>query len=102
MKEAWRPLLFSDEDQEAKATRDPVAPATRSKSAQRKAATKMLDDGSTVHSFQSLLHQLSTLVRNSCRTIGEKAKVSIFEMTTTPDAKQRRSLDLIAEIKLEL
>ncbi len=102
MKEAWWPLLFSDEDQEAKATRDPVAPATRSKSAQRKAATKMLDDGSAVHSFQSLLHQLSTIVRNSCRTIGEKAKVSIFEMTTTPDAKQRRSLGLIAEIKLEL
>ena len=30
MMEAWRPLLFSDEDQQAKARRDPVAPAKRS------------------------------------------------------------------------
>ena len=30
MLDAWRPLLFSDEDQQAKTTRDPVAPATRS------------------------------------------------------------------------
>ena len=29
MLEAWRPLLFSDEDLEAKTTRDPVAPASR-------------------------------------------------------------------------
>ncbi len=27
MREAWRPLLFCDEDLEAKALRDPVAPA---------------------------------------------------------------------------
>ncbi|MGH8142174.1 MAG: IS1634 family transposase, partial [Steroidobacteraceae bacterium] len=31
--EAWRPLLFADEDQDAKATRDPVAPAERSEQA---------------------------------------------------------------------
>ena len=33
MMEAWRPLLFSDEDQQAKARRDPVAPAKRSEAA---------------------------------------------------------------------
>ena len=31
MMEAWRPLLFADEDQQAKAKRDPVAPAKRSR-----------------------------------------------------------------------
>lgn len=36
MKEAWRPLLYADEDQEAKTTCDPVAPAVRSKSAMKK------------------------------------------------------------------
>jgi transposase len=29
LREAWRPLLFADEDQQAKAARDPVAPAQR-------------------------------------------------------------------------
>ena len=33
MMEAWRELLFFDEDQDAKATRDPVAPAKRSPAA---------------------------------------------------------------------
>ena len=37
MIEAWRTLLYCDEDHEAKNTRDPVAPATRSKEALQKA-----------------------------------------------------------------
>ena len=45
MMEAWQPLLFSDEDQQAKARRDPVAPAKRSEAALRKIQTKKLDDG---------------------------------------------------------
>ena len=34
MRQAWAPLLFADTEQADKATRDPVAPAKRSKSAQ--------------------------------------------------------------------
>lgn len=59
MIEAWRPLLFCDEEQEAKTTRDPVAPAQRSKTALQKAHSKTLEDGSVVHSFQTLLKLLS-------------------------------------------
>lgn len=99
MKEAWRPLLFSDEEQGRKATQDPVAAAIRSESAQRKAATKKLEDGTEVHSFQSLLHQLSTIVSNRCRAKGAGANGVLFEITTIPDAKQRMALDLIADIK---
>ena len=99
MKEAWRTLLFSDENQELKTTRDPVAPAIRSKRAQRKATSKTLDDGTAVHSFQTLLHLLSTIVRNSCRSIGNRTNESTFEVTTTPDAKQRAALELISRIK---
>ena len=51
MMEAWRPLLYADEDQKAKDLRDPVAPAKRSDSAMKKVRTKRLDDGSRVHSF---------------------------------------------------
>jgi hypothetical protein len=34
VREAWRELMFADTEQQAKATRDPVAPAERSASAQ--------------------------------------------------------------------
>ncbi|MFH1842674.1 MAG: IS1634 family transposase [bacterium] len=43
MREAWRSLLFCDEDQEAKKTRDPVAPAKRSEAALNKVHSKVLD-----------------------------------------------------------
>ena len=54
MMEAWRPLLFSGEDQQAKARRDPVAPAKRSEAALHKIQTKKLDDGSRASSFRKL------------------------------------------------
>ncbi len=38
MREAWRELMFADTDSQAKATRDPVAPARRSKAALAKVA----------------------------------------------------------------
>jgi len=56
--EAWRELLFSDEDIEAKHTRDPVAPAKRSPEALRKVHSHLLDDGSEAHSFQTLSERL--------------------------------------------
>jgi hypothetical protein len=44
MREAWREIMFADTDLAAKATRDPVAPATRSNAAQAKAASCELAD----------------------------------------------------------
>ena len=67
MRSAWRELMFADTDQAAKATRDPVAPAKRSASAQRKAASKLLDDDEPAHSFATLLAEMATIVRNTCR-----------------------------------
>ena len=98
MLEAWRPLLFSDEDHTAKATRDPVAPAKRSDAALRKAHTKALDDGSEVHSFRTLLNHLSAIVRNTCRVPGPQAEASTFEVVTTANSKQQRAYDLLATI----
>ena len=51
MREAWRPLLFTDEDKERKKTSDPVARANRSDAALKKVRSKRLDDGTEVHSF---------------------------------------------------
>jgi transposase len=96
MVDAWRELLFCDEDQHAKTTRDPVAPATRSEAALTKVHTRTLDDGTEVHSFQTLLHHLSTIVRNHCKIPG--ADTPAFEITTTPNAKQQRAYDLLNTI----
>jgi len=98
MREAWRPLLFSDEDQAAKRTRDPVAPAKRSAAALRKVHTKVLADGTPVHSFSTLLKDLSRIVRNVCRSRGAGPEAPTFELVTTPDSTQQRAYDLLKTI----
>jgi transposase len=100
MIEAWRPLLFADEDQDAKTRRDPVAPAQRSEGALRKVNSKTLDDGSQAHSFASLLKLLSGIVRNLCRVPGAGPDDPTFEVLTTPDAKQQRAYDLLGTIRV--
>jgi transposase len=97
MREAWRPILFADEDQAAKATRDPVAPAKRSPAAERKVATHHLADGTTVHSFRTVLQDLATIVRNVCRMHGHE-HAATFTVTTTPTPEQRRAYDLLKQI----
>ncbi len=98
MREAWRPLLFGDEDQAAKRTRDPVAPAKRSPAALRKVHTKVLDDGTPVHSFPTLLKELSSIVRNVCRPRSAGAEAPTFELTTTPTPTQHRAYELLKTI----
>jgi transposase len=98
MREAWRELLFADEDQAAKATRDPVAPARRSQAAQRKASTRRLKDGTPAHSFRTLLDELTTIVRNTCRTRGSDETAPSFEIVTTANPKQARALQLLQTI----
>ena len=98
MLEAWRPLLFCDEDQQAKTIRDPVAPAERSESARRKAHTHTLEDGAQVHSFSTLLKRLSAIVRNTCRIPSKGSPGHVFDVVTTPDAKQQRAYNLLQKI----
>ena len=98
MGEAWRELLFADEDQAAKAARDPVAPAQRSTAAQRKASTRRLEDGTPAHSFRTLLDELSTVVRNTCRTRGSGDEAPSFEIVTTTNPKQARAIELLQHI----
>lgn len=66
LREAWRELMrelmFADEDQQARQTRDPLAAAQRSATAQHKAQARQLPDGMPAHS--------SSTVRNVCRTSG--------------------------------
>ena len=97
MREAWRELLFADEDLAAKTTRDPVAPAQRSEAAQIKATTHSLEDGTPAHSFRTLLQTLATIVRNVCRIPGEPT-LATFTVTTTPNTLQHRARELLDKI----
>jgi hypothetical protein len=100
MREAWRELMFADTDQQAKTTRDPVAPAKRSKTALAKVACHTLDDGTPVHSFSTLLAELATIARNTCRTPKAGPDAPTFELVTTANEKQKRALQLIEQIRL--
>ena len=98
MREAWRELMFADEDLERKKHRDPVAAAGRSEAALEKVHTRKLKDGSTVHSFRTLLEDLSTIVRNTCEAgVGQRSRSS-FQMNTTPNPAQQRAIQLLQSI----
>ena len=101
MQEALRPLLFSDEDQDAKTTRDPVAPAKRSSSALAKIGTKETTEGFEAHSFRTLIDHLGGIVRNFCKRRGadaaERADVII---ESTPDPIQQHAFEILKEITL--
>ena len=97
MREAWRELTFADEDQHAKLTRDPVAPAQRSDAALKKVETHRLPDGSQAHCFHTLLETLATVVRNTCRIPGD-TNAATFDVVTTPNRLQRHATDLIDAI----
>ena len=90
--------MFADTDQHAKAVRDPVAPATRSAAALTKVARHTLDDDSPVHSFGTLLSELATIARNTCRTPTTSGDTPAFDILTTANSKQRRAIDLLQQI----
>ncbi len=100
MREVWRELMFADEDQAAKSMRDPVAPAQRSDEAMKKVQSRTFDDGTPVHSFQTLMATLGGIVRNTCRTPSGGADAPTFEITTTPSPQQKRALELIGQIEM--
>ena len=99
MREAWRELMFADPDQGAKKTRDPVAPATRSNAAEIKVTNRQLDDGTPAHSFSTLMAELGTIVRNTCRTPNTGPDAPVFNLTTIANPKQQRAFDLIKAIQ---
>lgn len=98
MIEAWAPLTFADEAEDAVRERNPVAPAKRSKAALDKVQTRMLPDGTPATSFTRLLAHLATIVRNTLRPKAARPGEATFTLTTRPTPKQQRALDLIAAI----
>jgi transposase len=91
LRAAWAPLLFKDEHPPI--ARDPVAKASRSPAAQRKAQTKRTPTGEPCHSYRSLLAELATLTRNTIRL---PAAAATFDKLTEPTPLQAHALDLAA------
>jgi len=95
MRRLLAPLLFDDHDpaQGRAARASIISPAQRSAAAKRKALTKMTDDGLEVHSFQSLLRDLATIVNNRVQPNDEN--IPAFDMLTTPTSLQQKAFDLL-------
>jgi hypothetical protein len=95
MRKALAPLLFEEDDKEsAEALRTSVvAPAQPSPKARRKAQTKQTEDGTPVHSFQTLLADLATIVKN--RIQPKLPGAEPFDQITRPTSLQQQALDLL-------
>ena len=95
MRRRLAPLLFQDDDPvAARARRDtPVEPAEVSDRAKDKADTKTTPEGFPVHSFPTLLGDLSTIALNRL-TLPTQAKTAIT-IATEPTTLQRQAFDLL-------
>ncbi|MGC9154728.1 MAG: IS1634 family transposase [Ferrimicrobium sp.] len=89
------PMLFNDDERElAHSLRaSPVAPAKRSTSAEAKARTKHTPNQMPVHSFATLMEDLSTVVAN--RITPRDQDLDSFVMITTPTPIQSRAFELL-------
>ena len=95
MRRDLAPLLFQDEELGQNRTRrDPVAPAECSASAQAKKMDRVTADGFPVHSFQTLLRDLATRCRNTCR-IPSDPNSTTFQQLTPPTPLQSRAFQLL-------
>jgi len=95
MRQRLAPILFDEDDKpQAQAARKSiVAPAQRSPSAELKALTKRTSEGSKVHSFQTLLGDLATIVKNKIQPTDKN--IAAFDLLTQPTAIQQRTFDLL-------
>lgn len=96
MRARLKPMLFDDEQiEQASAQRaSPVAKAIRSEHAKAKDASKCADDGLPLHSFHTLLQDLSTLTYNVART-GVNPNATII-ITSRPTPIQDKAFKLLA------
>jgi hypothetical protein len=95
MRQALAPLLFDDDDKAAAEAQRAavVAPAQPSAKACRKASRQRTDAGEPVHSFQTLLADLATIVKN--RIEPKIAGAQPFDQVTRPTPLQQKVLDLL-------
>ena len=95
MRQRLAPILFEEDDpSEAQQLRASVVePAKRSHSARNSAGSKQTSQGDPVHSFQSLLSDLSTITRSTVQP--QQLSVACFEKVTQPTPIQQRAFELL-------
>jgi Transposase DDE domain len=96
LRHAWRELTFADEHPPERA--DPVAKATRSAAADRKATTKKTSSGQPAHTLRGLLAELATQTRNTIR-VGDSPATFTKLAKATP--LQSRALELADTIAIK-
>ncbi len=96
LRQAWKPLLFDDEQPPTQP--DPVAKARRSAQAEQKARSKRTTSGERCHSLPTLLDELATRTRNTIRPHQSRAS---FDQLAEPTDTQARALALIDSYQLE-
>jgi transposase len=95
LRRAWAELLFEDQElPQARAQRDPVAPAQPSSSVRQKKNTRQTAQGLPVHSWETLLKHMAGRARHTCR-LGEAPSAVVFDQLTELTALQARALELI-------
>jgi transposase len=92
LRHAWAQLLF--QDHAPRASIDPVAKATRSREATRKAGRRRTPGHEPCHTIKSLLDELANRTRNTIRVNGTQAT---FPKLSNPTELQARALELIDE-----
>ena len=95
MRKALAPILFQDEQlDDNRWTRDPVAKAKPSPVATHKKVARKTEDGWPIHSFQTLLDELATRCKNTCRS-GQGANTTRFNQVTEFTPFQRHVHELL-------
>jgi Transposase DDE domain len=90
LRQVWAELTFKDESPTP--SPDPVAKASRSPEAERKARSKRTTGGESCHSFRDLTQELARRTQNTIRIPGSEAA---FTQLTEPTPLQARALELV-------
>jgi transposase len=95
MRRALAPILFEDHELPVRRRRrDPVIAAEASEAVKTKKASRRTPDGFAVHSFSTLLTELSCRARITCRMISD-AGGPRFSQITKPTSLQAKALELL-------
>ena len=78
----------------ARRTRDPVAPANPAARTRHEKASRRTDDGTPLHRLDTLLGELATRCRNTCRVPADPSAPPL-SLLTEPTPTQRRAANLI-------
>lgn len=96
LRKVWARFLFDDEElDEDRRQRDPVAPARPSAAAETKKRLRTTPEGWPIHSFRTLLKDLSTRCRNTFAPQSEALEGATFQQLTEPTPFQAQALKLI-------